>query len=54
MSHALDVLALDELDAVIALTHADITWHSPTCAARAWQAIDELLDRRNRLTQGVA
>lgn len=49
---AIDHLDVDGIDAVIALTHADITWHAPDHAVRAWQAIDALLDRRNNLTQG--
>ena len=47
---AVDALNVDGIDALIALTHADITWHSPTYTARAWEAIDALLDRRNQLT----
>ena len=48
---AIDHLDVDGIDAVIALTHADITWHAPDHAVKAWQAIDELLDRRNKLTK---
>ena len=48
---ALDALNVDGIDALIALTHADITWHSPHYTQRAWEAIDALLDRRNQLTQ---
>ena len=44
-------LSIDQLDAVIALTHADITWCSPTEAQATWNAINTLLDRRNQLTQ---
>src|SRR5699024_11005747 len=44
-------LSIDQLDAVIALTHADITWCSPTEARATWNAINTLLDRRNQLTQ---
>ena len=47
---AIDHLDVDGIDAVIALTHADITWHAPDHAVKAWQAIDALLDRRNYLT----
>lgn len=47
---AIDHLDIDGIDAVIALTHADITWHAPDHAVKAWQAIDALLDRRNNLT----
>ena len=47
---AVDALNVDGIDTLIALTHADITWHSPTYTARAWEAIDQLLDRRNQLT----
>ena len=39
------------IDALIALTHADITWHAPDHAVKAWQAIDQLLDRRNQITE---
>ena len=48
-----DHLDVDGIDAVIALTHADITWHAPDHAVKAWEAIDALLDRRNNLTQGT-
>ena len=51
---ALDALNVDGIDTLIALTHADITWHSPTYTQRAWAAIDALLDRRNQLTRGQA
>lgn len=44
-------LTVDIIDALIADTHAEITWHSPEHETRAWQAIDSLLDRRNKLTQ---
>ena len=47
---ALDELNVDGIDTLIALTHADITWHSPHYTQRAWAAIDALLDRRNQLT----
>ena len=47
---ALDELNVDGIDTLIALTHADITWHSPHYTQRAWAAIDQLLDRRNQLT----
>ena len=47
---AVDALNVDGIDALIALTHADITWHSPHYTQRAWAAIDQLLDRRNQLT----
>lgn len=47
---AIDHLDVDGIDAVIALTHADITWHAPDHAVKAWEAIDALLDRRNNLT----
>ena len=47
---AIDHLDVDGIDAVIALTHADITWHAPDHAVKAWEAIDALLDRRNTLT----
>ena len=43
-------LSLDQLDAVIALTHADLTWCSPQEARATWNAINTLLDRRNQLT----
>lgn len=47
---AIDHLDVSGIDAVIALTHADITWHAPDHAVKAWEAIDALLDRRNNLT----
>lgn len=47
---AIEHLNVDGIDALIALTHADITWHNPTLAQLAWEAIDSLLDRRNKLT----
>ena len=47
---AVDHLDVHGIDALIALTHADITWHSPHYTQRAWAAIDQLLDRRNQLT----
>ena len=46
-------LTVEELDALIAITHADMTWHAPCYATRAWSAIDHLLDRRNNLTKGT-
>ena len=48
---AVEHLNIEGIDALIALTHADITWHNPTFAHRAWEAIDNLLDRRNKLTK---
>lgn len=48
---AVERLNIDELDALIAITHADLTWHSPTVSQRIWQAIDQLLDQRNELTK---
>lgn len=51
MPTPVEKLNIDELDALIALTHSDITWHNPTFAHRAWEAIDNLLDRRNKLTK---
>ena len=50
MPSPVERLTIDELDALIALTHADITWHSEHMSQRIWQAIDQLLDRRNQLT----
>ena len=47
---AVDQLDVHGIDALIALTHADITWHSPHYTQRAWAAIDALLDRRLELT----
>ncbi|KAA0916453.1 hypothetical protein [Dietzia sp. ANT_WB102] len=47
---AVEHLDVTGIDALIALTHADITWHNPTFERRAWEAIDALLDRRNTLT----
>ena len=43
-------LTVEELDALIAATHADITWHSEHASQRTWQAIDQLLDHRLQLT----
>src|SRR5699024_12100591 len=43
-------LSINQLDAVIALTHADLTWCSPQEAQATWNAINTLLDRRNQLT----
>ena len=48
---AVEHLDVPGIDALIALTHADITWHNPEYTTRAWEAIDQLLDRRNKLTQ---
>ena len=50
MPTPIDSLTIDELDALIAITHADLTWHSEHMSQRIWQAIDELLDRRLQLT----
>ena len=49
--HKVDHLDVHGIDALIALTHADITWHSPHYTQRAWEAIDALLDRRLELTR---
>src|SRR5699024_5077837 len=46
----LDGLTVPMLDAVIALTHADLTWCSTQEARATWNAINTLLDRRNQLT----
>ena len=46
---ALDGLTVDQLDVVIAHHHADLTFRSPVAQLRTWQAIDEMLDRRNEL-----
>ena len=43
-------LTVEELDTLIAVTHADLTWHSEHMSLRIWQAIDQLLDRRLQLT----
>lgn len=48
---AVEHLNIEGIDALIALTYSDITWHNPTFAHRAWEAIDNLLDRRLKLTQ---
>lgn len=45
-----DPLTIDMIDNLITDTRADMTWHSPDHKHRAWQAIDSLLDRRNKLT----
>ena len=50
MPSPVERLTVDELDALIALTHADLTWHSEHMSQRIWHAIDQLLDRRNQLT----
>lgn len=50
MPTPIDSLTIDELDALIAITHADLTWHSEHMSQRIWQAIDQLLDRRLQLT----
>ena len=47
---AVEQLTVEELDALIAVTHADLTWHSEHMSLRIWQAIDQLLDRRLQLT----
>lgn len=47
----LDGLTVPMLDAVIALTHADLTWCSPQETPAVWSAINQLLDQRNQLTQ---
>lgn len=43
-------LTVDMIDALITDTHLAITSHSAESEARAWRAIDSLLDRRNKLT----
>ena len=53
MPTPLERLNIDELDALIAVTYSDITWHSEHMSQRIWQAIDQLLDRRNNLTKGT-
>ena len=50
MPSPVEQLTIDELDALIAVTHADLTWHSEHMSQRIWHAIDQLLDRRNQLT----
>ena len=50
MPTPIERLNIDELDALIAITHADITWHSEHMSQRIWHAIDQLLDRRLQLT----
>ena len=50
MPSPVEQLTIDELDALIAITHADLTWHSEHMSQRIWHAIDQLLDRRNQLT----
>ena len=47
-------LTVKELDALIAITHADLTWHSEHMSQRIWQAIDQLLDRRLQLTNSCS
>lgn len=51
MPTPIERLNIDELDALIAVTYQDITWHSPSIANRIWNAIDRLLDRRLELTK---
>ena len=43
-------LTTKELDALIAITHADLTWHSEHMSQRIWHVIDQRLDRRLHLT----
>ena len=43
-------LTIPQLDEVLRLTHADLTWCSPDEANAVWSAIDQLLDRRLQLT----
>lgn len=50
MPTPVEKLNVEELDALIALTRADMTWHAPCYTTRAWAAIDALLDRRLQLT----
>ena len=54
MPSPVEQLTIDELDALIAITHADLTWHSEHMSLRIWQAIDELLDRRLTLTNSCS
>ena len=44
-------LTIPQLDEVLRLVHADLTWCSPDEANAAWSAIDQLLDRRNKLKE---
>ena len=46
-------LTIPQLDEVLRLIHADLTWCSPDEANAVWSAIDQLLDRRNNLTKGT-
>lgn len=48
---AVEHLNIEGIDALIAITHADMTWHAPCYTTRAWAAIDALLDRRLQLTR---
>ena len=50
---AVEQLTVEELDALIAVTHADLTWCSPDEANAVWSAIDHMLDRRNQITKGT-
>ena len=54
MPSPVEQLTIDELDTLIAVTHADLTWHSEHMSQRIWQAIDQLLDRRNQLTNSCS
>ena len=49
MPSPVEQLTINELDALIAITHADLTWHSEHMSLHIWQAIDQLLDRRLQL-----
>ena len=47
-------LTIPQLDEVLRLTHADLTWCSPDEANAVWSAIDHMLDRRNQLTNSCS
>lgn len=44
-------LTVDRIDQAIRVAHADLTWRSPTEQQAVWAAIDNLLDRRNKLKE---
>ena len=48
---AVDHLNIERIDQAIATAHAQITWRSPADRLLIRAVIDELLDRRNKLTK---
>lgn len=43
-------LTVDRIDQAITKRYADLTFRSPEARTRIWDAIDSLLDQRNKLT----